>query len=59
MFEMILKMSLVTILYVVLTALVEIWVDGRALSRKAKINIGMIYGVLCIISTHFGIDYQK
>ena len=59
MFEMILKMSLVTILYVVLTALVEIWVDGRELSRKAKINIGIIYGVLCIISTHFGIDYQR
>lgn len=59
MFEMILKMSLVTILFVVLTALVEIWVEGRKLSRKAKINIGIIYGLLCILSTHFGIDYKR
>lgn len=59
MFEMILKMSLVTTLYVALTALVEIWVDKQKLSRQAKINIGIIYGILCIISTHFGIDYQK
>ena len=59
MFDMILKMTLVTTLYVVLTALVEIWVDKQVLSRRAKINIGIIYGILCIISTHFGIDYKK
>ena len=59
MFEMILKMTLVTMLYVVLTALVDMWVEKQELSRKAKINIGIIYGVLCIVSTHFGIDYQK
>ena len=59
MFDMILKMSLVTILYVVFTALVEMWVDKQELSRRAKISIGLIYGLLCVFSTHFGIDYQK
>lgn len=57
MINMVLKMSLATILYILLTVMIWIWVNDEKISKSAKIGIGIIYGVCSIISTHFGIDY--
>ena len=57
MLEMILKMSAVTIMYVALTVLMWKNLKGRKMTVDIRIAIGMFYGILCIFSTHFGIDY--
>ena len=57
MLTMILKMTAVTSLYVLLTALIWKRVQGRKLSLSAKLVIGVIYGLCAVLSTHFGVDY--
>ena len=57
MFMMIVKMSLITALYVLLTALIWKSVQGRKLSLTARLVIGVIYGLCAVLSTHFGVDY--
>ena len=57
MLTMILKMTAVTSLYVMLTALIWKRVQGRQLSLSAKLVIGVIYGLCAVLSTHFGVDY--
>lgn len=54
---MLLKMSLITLAYVVVTFLLWKATRDRKLSVGDKIGVGFIYGLLSIFSTHFGIDY--
>ncbi len=54
---MIVKMSLITLAYVVVTFLLWKSVRDRKLSMGDKIGMGCIYGLLSIFSTHFGVDY--
>lgn len=54
---MIVKMSLITLAYVVVTFLLWKSVRDRKLSIGDKIGMGCIYGLLSIFSTHFGVDY--
>lgn len=59
MVGMILKMSGVTLLYVLLTILLWFWTKDRELSKFKKIVIGIIFGISSVLSTHFGIQYEK
>ena len=54
---MVIKMSLITLAYVVVTFLLWKVVKDRKLSTDDKIAIGFLYGILSIFSTHFGIDF--
>ncbi len=58
MVSMILKMTLVTALYVLLTTLIWRRTRGKRISVPGKIIIGVIYGGCAILSTHFGVDYS-
>ncbi len=58
MLVMILKMSAITALFVLLTTLLWRRTRGRPLNGPAKLVIGLIYGLLAILSTHFGVDYS-
>ena len=58
MVSMILKMTLVTALYVLLTTLIWRRTRGKRISVPGKIIIGLIYGLCAIMSTHFGVDYS-
>ncbi len=58
MLTMILKMTGVTSLYVLVTALVWMWVRRRPLRFPDKLLIGVIYGACAVLSTHFGVDYS-
>jgi len=55
--NMFLKMTAVTMAYVILTFL--IWKNTRSkkLTLDIKLAIGLFYGILSIMSTHFAIDY--
>ena len=54
---MILKMTTVTMLYVILTVLLWKCIQGKKLSAGGKAGIGLVYGICSILSTHFGVDY--
>ena len=56
-FVMILKMSAVTLLYVILTFLMWRNLKEREIKADLRIAIGVFYGILSIMSTHFAIDY--
>ena len=58
MITMILKMSGVTLLYVVLTVLIWRQCQGRRMTWPRKLVIGLIYGLCAVLSTHFGVDYS-
>ena len=58
MFTMILKMSMVTALYVLLTAFLWKRLQGKRISIPARIVIGVVYGLCAVLSTHFGVDYS-
>ena len=60
MLTMILKMSLVTSLYVAITAALWLWVHGKriVMSNGKRLFIGFIFGICAILSTHFGISYE-
>ena len=55
---MILKMTAVTLLYVILTALLWNHVQGRKMTPLLRLVIGLIYGLCAVLSTHFGVDYS-
>lgn len=55
---MILKMTLVTALYVLLTTLIWYRTKDKELKTTDRIIIGVIYGLCSILSTHFAIDYK-
>ncbi len=58
MITMILKMSGVTLLYVLLTMLIWKQGQGRKMTPLRKLVIGLIYGLCAVLSTHFGVDYS-
>ena len=58
MLTMILKMTGVTSLYVLVTALVWTRVRRNRLGWGARLLIGVIYGACAVLSTHFGVDYS-
>ena len=55
---MIVKMSAITALYVLLTVLIWLRVKKRPLDPINKITIGIIYGLLSVLSTHYGVNYN-
>ena len=54
---MIIKMSAVTAVYVILTVLMWRNLRNREMTADIKIAIGLFYGILSVMSTHFAIDY--
>ena len=58
MLSMLFKMTMVTTLYVLLTALVWKRTHEKPLTIKNKVLIGFLYGLCAVLSTHFGVDYQ-
>ncbi|MBO5620992.1 MAG: SpoIIE family protein phosphatase [Butyrivibrio sp.] len=59
MLAMIIKMSCATILYILLTAIVYIWIKDKKIDTFKKIEIGLIYGAFSVLSTHYGISYEN
>ncbi len=57
MLTMILKMSGITILYVLLTAVLWRAQKGKVVEWDAHLGIGILYGITAILSTHFGVNY--
>ena len=60
MLSMIIKMSLVTALYVAITAALWLWVHGKriVMTNGKRILIGVLYGICAVLSTHFGVVYE-
>lgn len=58
MFTMILKMSGLTLLYIMLTIVVWFWTNKKALTTSKKIIIGIVFGISSVLSTHFGVHYS-
>ena len=58
MLSMIVKMSGITILYIILTLVVWNFTNKLVLNRFQKILIGVVFGISSIISTHFGVEYE-
>lgn len=54
---MILKMSVLTALYVLLAFVLFKYCRNREIKAAGKISIGVIFGITSILSTHFGVDY--
>ena len=54
---MIIKMSSITLVYVVVTFLLWKALGDRKIRIDEKIALGFLYGILSIFSTHFGVDY--
>ena len=54
---MILKMSAVTMLYIFLTVFLWKKTKDKKQTPALIIGIGLIYGMCCILSTHFAVDY--
>ena len=59
MLQMILQMTAVTGLHVLVTALLWMKTRNRKLTIAWRILIGLIFGCSAILSTHFGINYDK
>ena len=55
--EMIVKMTGVAILCVFLTLALKRWTKDREITWPIRILIGIIYGMYCFFSTHFGIKF--
>lgn len=55
---MIAKMSAITLAYVLVTFLLWKTLEERKIGIGDKIAIGVLYGIMSIFSTHFGIDYN-
>lgn len=51
------KMSLITLVYVVVTFLLWKAVKDKQIGTGDRIAIGVLYGILSIFSTHCGVDY--
>ena len=58
MLIMILKMTGVTVLFVLLTALIWKRTQGQAMTTRRRLLIGLVYGLCAVLSTHFGVDYS-
>ena len=58
MLLMIIKMSGITLLYIMLTILLWLWTKERELKVHHKLIIGIIFGISSVMSTHFGVKYS-
>ena len=58
MLSMILRMTAVTSLFVMLTALIWKRTESKPLTLAGKWAIGLIFGLFSVFSTHFGIDFE-
>ena len=55
-FEVILKMSLATAGYVLVTALLWIfWMKKKEHDKKGQLLVGLVYGICSVLANHFGI----
>lgn len=57
MLILVVKMSLIVLFYIFITILLWNTLSATRDSKVAIVFIGSIYGMLSILSTHFGIDY--
>lgn len=55
---MIAKMTAVTLLYVCLNFFMWKKLKDRKLSALEKCLVGCLYGMMAILSTHFGVEYS-
>ena len=58
MLTMIIKMTAVTAMYVILTALLWKFTKNRRMKWLLRTVIGILYGIGAVLSTHFGVDYS-
>ena len=58
MFIMIVKMSGLTLLYLILTAILWRWTRIKGLNKTRKLMVGIAFGISSILSTHFGVTYE-
>lgn len=58
MVTMIIKMSVLTLLYVILTVVVWKWTNNKEIDKFKKIVIGIVFGISSVLSTHFGVSYE-
>ena len=54
---MLLKMSVLTLIYVALTYIIWKSLKDKEMTAGIRIAIGALFGMCSILSTHFGIDY--
>ena len=54
---MLLKMSVLTLIYVALTYIIWKSLKDKEMTPGIRIAIGALFGMCSILSTHFGIDY--
>ena len=59
MLTMILKMSGITLLYVLLTVVIWLWISRRQMRTWHRLLIGLIYGGCSVLSTHFAVDFSQ
>ncbi|MBR0373221.1 MAG: SpoIIE family protein phosphatase [Mogibacterium sp.] len=57
--ETVIKMSLVTGFSVLLTYVIWKIVKDKPMTWRLRIIIGVVYGIYCVLSTHFGVDYYS
>ena len=57
--EMLLRMSVATIFYVLVTVTVWRFTSRRNLRTGGKILLGLIFGGCSVLSTHFGVNYDN
>ncbi|MBR1407940.1 MAG: SpoIIE family protein phosphatase [Clostridia bacterium] len=57
MIVMILRMTAMTLLYVLVTALLGRIYRGRRPGTSGAVAVGILYGLCSVLSTHFGVDY--
>ena len=57
MLEVIFPMTMLTLVYIALNVLMWKWLKDKKLTIGMKIAIGVFYGFLSVLSTHFGVNY--
>ena len=55
---MIIKMTLATAVYIILTVVFWKLTRNRAVSIRMKLLIGLVYGGCSVLSTHIAVDYR-
>ncbi|MBR3645568.1 MAG: hypothetical protein IKN54_04050, partial [Lachnospiraceae bacterium] len=59
MVSMMMKMSVITIIYIALVVNVWLMVKGKKLNNWHKLIIGIVFGLSSVASTHFGVSYEN
>ena len=59
MLTMIIKMSGITLLYILLTVAVWYWTKEKELAIFHKLVIGIVFGISSVLSTHFGVAFEN